>query len=100
MSQHHLTPKNPTAISYVMVGWDRPLNGFFGQVLANEPGDDGEDNYLVNIGCWEGITDPQVVLDAVAEYAEIPDELLDTLRGEALMSPYATMEEHNRVASW
>ncbi|MGI5243162.1 hypothetical protein [Dactylosporangium sp. CA-139066] len=61
----------------VRVGWDRPLGTFFATV-TDERG--GADIDIIALGeQLEEISDPAVVLRAVAPYAEIPAGLDATL---------------------
>ena len=74
MSRHDFTGIEPD-IS-VSIGWDRPLNSFFVQVLRRHPHLDGEDDTIV----WHG-TEPgelKSASDAIAiasRWARLPADL-------------------------
>lgn len=76
MTRHLLTPY-PDAAVEVVVGFDRPLDTYFAQVITQTP--DGEDELLVWKGALERIPEPHQVLDAVRPYAPIPAALRQQL---------------------
>jgi len=87
MSRHDLAPSNPRHL--VVVGWDPPLQTFFGQVLDTATGDGEDDIEVVWIGTRFGeILDPMTVIAAVRPFAAIPDGLLQVLQRDRKARPY------------
>lgn len=81
MSRHELQARGSFE---VVVGWDPPLSTFFAQAWDLTKDEDDPAAELVWIGCTPGeIRDPQQVCDAVAEWADIPDGLVQELYAEA-----------------
>ena len=78
MSRHNLDPLNPT--HEVVVGWDRPLDTFFAQMIDTTADDESDAREVLWIGtdlCEA--PDPAAVLAAVAPFAFVPPDLLDQL---------------------
>lgn len=91
----HLNPRdaaeNPER--EIVVGWDRGMQTYFAQVFDGTD-EFGEDLMAVDIGMRVGeITYPGGVIDAVRNYAEIPDELGQILadQREADTSTYSEL---------
>lgn len=77
MSRHELRSVSDTE---VVVGWDPPLRTFFAQAWDRSRDQDDPAAELLWIGCSPAeITDPQMVCDAVARWAEVPPSLVATL---------------------
>ncbi|WP_410646281.1 hypothetical protein [Amycolatopsis sp. cmx-4-54] len=100
MTRHNLTPADPALVSQITVGWDRALRSYFGVVIAAKPDDDGEDVLLVDVGIFPRVTDPQEVLDKVAEYTTVPSELLPRLKIDAVYADRLSMSQYNEVVNW
>ncbi|MFE2529456.1 hypothetical protein ACFXEL_35115 [Streptomyces sp. NPDC059382] len=84
MSIHTLTPLDGApAGRTVRVGWDAPLATYFATAW-DEPGDEGADtDHLVFAGAAPyDISDPATVLELVAPYAVIPEDLRERLLAE------------------
>jgi hypothetical protein len=78
VSQHFLQPFEPNKYT-VMVGYDRPLDNFFGQVHVNEPGPEASDEPLL----WViGTTDLSDLRMRISEYAELPVPVAKELLAE------------------
>ncbi|MFC5342907.1 hypothetical protein ACETK8_20085 (plasmid) [Brevundimonas staleyi] len=83
MSRHRLSSRSdlprPVVVS---CGWDAPLQTFFLQVEAAEPGPD-EDPILLWMGAdWREQPDPGQILEAAARWAEFPPGLAAILARE------------------
>ena len=83
MSRHLLTSKpDAPRLARVSCGWDAPLQTFFLQVEAGEPGPD-EDPVLLWMGAdWGEHADPAAILDAAEGWAVVPPDLAQTLAAE------------------
>jgi hypothetical protein len=82
VSRYELTPLNE-GVSCVAVGWERGLGTFFAQVwlVTNNNEDDAPDH---DLGCdFRDVVEPKEIIDMVSEYAEVPDDLTDTLNADA-----------------
>jgi hypothetical protein len=78
MSRYDLESK--TAGIKIAVGWDRPLNTYFGIVTEDKHDDDG-DSVIVWLGSNNGeIQQPEDLKPALSAYANIPDDILTRLR--------------------
>ncbi|SHG74168.1 hypothetical protein [Streptoalloteichus hindustanus] len=99
MTRHYLTPTTPQIADYVVVGYDRPLNTFFAQVMKEST--DDEPQCLLWKGCDDNdILNPREVIDLVRDYAHIPDALVDALTLDMLRAQYGSTEENNAVTHW
>lgn len=84
MSRHELASLPEHQGISIAVGWDRPLSTYFAIVrtegdLVDEDGEE-QDPFMVWIGTsYAEVDDPAVVTDAVREFAEVPERLLETL---------------------
>ncbi|HEY3690563.1 MAG TPA: hypothetical protein VGL46_09685 [Pseudonocardiaceae bacterium] len=97
MTRHSLTPHDPKLVRSVTVGWDRPTRSFFGDVLATEPDGDGEESYLYEAPLWDPLS---TIIDNVARYAKIPDELVPALRADAKLGPDSTTAQSSQRTTW
>jgi len=78
MSRYDLASK--TAGIKIAVGWDRPLNTYFGIVTEDKDDDDG-DSVIVWVGTNNGdIQLPEDLQAALSAYADIPADILTRLR--------------------
>ena len=83
MSRHAIPLKPGSDATEAFVGWDRPLQTFFVQVLRRT--DDGEDDILL----WEGadygeIKTPAEALRLLEPWCDIPDGIAATLQIERM----------------
>ena len=81
MSRHAIPLKAGSDATEAFVGWDRPLQTFFVQVLRQN---DGEDDTLL----WEGadygeIKTPAEALRLIEPWCDIPDGISVTLQMSA-----------------
>ena len=89
MSRHLLSPLPEVAafVSEISVGWDRPLQTFFAQVLSAELDEDGNSDVLLWIGAGlEEVGSARAAFDALRAWAIIPDGLSAQLETERLAS--------------
>ena len=75
MSRHDLTPFDPA--HEVVVGWDRPLDTFFAQVIDTTTDEDSDAREVLWIGTdFCEVPDPAAVIAAVAPFAAVPADQL------------------------
>lgn len=89
MSRHLLLPLPDVAalVGEISVGWDRPLQTFFAQVLSAKLDEDGNAADLLWIGAGiDEVRSARVAIDAVRAWAIIPDGLNAQLETERLAS--------------
>jgi hypothetical protein len=80
MSRYDLESK--TAGIKIAVGWDRPLNTYFGIVTEDKDDDDG-DSVIVWVCANNGeIQRPEDLQPALSAYAKIPADILTRLRND------------------
>ena len=58
----------------VVIGWDNPLQTFFGQVTRNDAGDEDEPVILWLGGSFADITDPAELIIPLSPYATVTPE--------------------------
>jgi hypothetical protein len=76
MSRHFIDAFDSSHV--VTVGWDRPMNTFFAQVF------DEDDRALLDVGGpADVVADVDALASLLALYADIDDDMLDTLAAEA-----------------
>lgn len=81
MSRHHLVAVDPA--HEVVVGWDRPLRTFFAQVTNVIADEDSDARTVLWIGGGrEEVPNPATAVHAVAPYAAVPADLVQTLRSD------------------
>ncbi|KAA2252350.1 hypothetical protein F0L68_35440 [Solihabitans fulvus] len=83
MSRHVLTPLPDRDVCEVVAGWDERLGTYFSQVMVQTP--EGEISFPVRTGLTETVIDPTVVLDAIRDYAHIPEHFHITLLVDCLV---------------
>ena len=84
MSRRSLVPNDaqPAGTS-IAVGWDRPLQTFFAQVLRTD--DHGEDDVIIWVGtALKELITATAAVAAVAPYADIPTDLAAQLETDRL----------------
>lgn len=84
MSRYELSPKaGISGIAGVAVGWDRPLQTFFAQVIGESEGEADDGDLLVWVGTEPGeLLTAQAAIDIVAPYARVPDDLAAQLTAD------------------
>lgn len=71
MSRHELPVKSGVDAATAFIGWDRPLNTFFLQVLT-APDENGDERELIWVGTSEGeLPSPVDVLSIAEQYCII-----------------------------
>lgn len=89
MSRHDLTPNADYPDCWVAVGWDRPLNTFFGQVFRTPPDDAGDDEEILWVGMTLGeVPDVGRLRELMSPYSDIPDEIARQLVIDRTVNPY------------
>jgi hypothetical protein len=99
MSRIRLQPNNDpeNAGTEVIAGWDPGLLTYFGQVFGNDT--DGMDTPLVDVGnTIAEYTDPNDVIDVLRPYAEIPDDLIDTMTTHRANNDGVTFDDRTQPA--
>ena len=95
MSRYDL--ESTTAGVKIAVGWDRPLNTYFGTV-TEEKDDDYGDSVIVCVGTNNGeIQLPEDLQPALSAYAKIPADILTRLRidrAETLDTGNSPLQRH------
>ena len=79
MSRYTLNPVLPQ--HEIIVGWDAPLNTFFGIIKDTSITDEEQNNII----CWIGgdydvVKTTQELKEKVSNYARIPDKLIEQLQ--------------------
>lgn len=83
MSRHRLDALPNRGGYTVVVGWDRPLDSYFAQVInEGELNEDNPDYMPLWLGADTRITDPDTIIEAVRPYAVIPDTLRADLEAD------------------
>jgi len=87
MSQHHLAVEIGGRAAEIMMGWDRPLQGFH-CIVTVEPDDDLAYCNLDDLDLLSSFGLAQDVDHYVARLAElgltVPQQMLDAIRGDGL----------------
>ncbi len=95
MSRYDLESK--TAGIKIAVGWDRPLNTYFG-IVTEDKDDDYGDSVIVWVGTNNGeIQRPEDLQPALSAYAKIPADILTRLRidrAETLDTGNSPLQRH------
>ncbi|WP_146221666.1 hypothetical protein [Komagataeibacter oboediens] len=86
MSRYNLSPNKEYADLIVTVGWDAPMQTYFGQVA--DPDADGEDDDLV---LWVGTASHEIptidrLAELVSDYAVIATDVREKLHADYVAS--------------
>lgn len=87
MSRYKIECKNPAFD--VFVGWDRPLETFFGQVLNPEAETDLE---MVVLWCganWNEVPTVAKLAEMMREYADLTEEVAARLNRDQAANPHS-----------
>ncbi|MHB0671733.1 hypothetical protein [Roseomonas mucosa] len=88
MSRHDIPARQPGLT--IAIGWDRPMDTFFAQVLRDAAGDDAEDTVLLWLGGEPGaVSDPAHMIVPRAPYAGLTQAHLAQLRADRTVCPTA-----------
>lgn len=83
MSRHDFAGK--AGATTVSLGWDRPLETFFVQVLAPDPDNEGEESAIIWVGTEPGELPSAAAAISIAEpHADLPKTLGATLEIDRL----------------
>ncbi len=79
MSRYPLDPGTPQ--HEVVVGWDAPMNTFFGMVKNTSITDEEQDDIICWIGGdYDAVKTVQELQEKISKYATIPPELIEQLQ--------------------
>jgi hypothetical protein len=83
MSRYELKPRPGNGVIKVVIGWDRPLQTFFAQVFTPTDEEPEEGEATIWLGTEPGeLSRPEAAIRVVDAYAEIPEDLADTLMAD------------------
>lgn len=85
MSRHEVPVKNGIDATSAWIGWDRPMQTFYAQVLSEPATADQDDEILLWVGTDIGeISRPIDAIRAIEPYCDVPAELAATLEIERM----------------
>ena len=86
MSRHNLTPRRPDLVSSIAVGWDHELGSFYAhiyEIIDQHPGEAWVPSHEIGDDFF-AVTSPAAVVAFISQYADIPNDLQDTLNADAI----------------
>ncbi len=96
MNQHRLPSKQPGYL--VTVGYDGPLQSYFGIVARDLPDDDLDDNLVLWIGGKpREVLRPEDLRAPLAAYADIPPAMIAQLKADRADAPKPTQLQRQMI---
>jgi len=84
MSRHKVPLRDGVQAESAWIGWDRPLNTFFAQVIGL-PDVDGEQDCVIWQGTYPGeLPTPRSAIALIEQYCDVPEDLARQLETDRL----------------
>lgn len=91
MSQHHFYTMHNNEISHVLLGWDRPLNGFF--MVIEKPSDKGDKPFWSNLdkSDWDDVAHPNNLSEFLVVLSNLSISIPQQMHNELLQDQLENM---------